>query len=50
MKSDKELLKIWREVEETRRHSVEAEVKFEDLESDEKLRIFDLIKLGQHLD
>ena len=47
--TDKELIKIWRRCEETRRNNVEAETIFEGLSSDEKLRIFDLIKGGEHL-
>jgi hypothetical protein len=48
MKTDKELLKIWKDYEETRRDNIQAEINFEALESSEKLRIFDLIKEGKH--
>lgn len=49
MKQDKELLKIWSDCEKSRRMNMEAEVIFESLPSEEKLRIFDLIKEGKHI-
>ena len=49
MTSDKELIKIWNRCEETRRMNMESEVIFESLNSNDKLRIFDLIKEGRHL-
>ncbi len=50
MKTDKELLKIWKRCEETRRAEMEATIIFEGLIGNEKLKIFDLIKEGKHLE
>ena len=50
MKTDKELLRIWRRCEEKRRMNIEAEIIFEQLTGNEKLKIFDLIKEGKHLE
>jgi len=49
MKTDEELIKIWNNCEENRRMNMKAEVIFESLENEDKLRIFDLIKEGKHL-
>ncbi|KKM67527.1 hypothetical protein LCGC14_1470150 [marine sediment metagenome] len=49
MKTDKELIEIWNNCEENRRMNMKAEAIFELLPGEEKLRIFDLIKEGKHL-
>lgn len=47
---DKELLEIWKECEKSRRKNLRAEAQFEGLTPNEKIRLFDLIKNGEHLE